>query len=61
MLHSDLRGDDRCGSSSIFCLRVEWDLSWYKAERNSKLHLIAAIIVIVAGLLTGFSQIEWLS
>lgn len=29
------------------------------AERNAKVHLIAAMIVIVAGFMTGLSQIEW--
>ena len=30
-----------------------------KAERNLKFHLVAAIVVIVAGLLTGLSVMEW--
>lgn len=29
------------------------------AERNTKLHLLATIIVILAGILTGLSQYEW--
>lgn len=30
-----------------------------KNERNFKLHIMAAIIVTIAALLTGMSQIEW--
>ena len=30
-----------------------------KAERNLKFHLVAAIVVILAGLYTGLSMIEW--
>lgn len=30
-----------------------------QAERNLKFHLLAAIVVILAGLLTGLSVIEW--
>jgi undecaprenol kinase len=29
------------------------------AEQNAKLHLVSAIIVIVAGFMTGLSQSEW--
>jgi undecaprenol kinase len=29
------------------------------AERNTKMHLLSAIIVIFAGILTGLSQYEW--
>lgn len=31
-----------------------------KAERNMKMHVLAAIVVVVAGVLTKLSQVEWL-
>ena len=42
-----------------------FDFAWsgilygVKAERNLKFHLIAAIVVLLAGLSTGLSVIEW--
>lgn len=43
-----------------FKYAMEGIIHCFKTERNFQLHVLSAIVVITAGLLTGLSKFEWM-
>lgn len=42
-----------------FQYAFEGVLHAFKVERNFKVHLLAAVIVVLSGVITGLSKVEW--
>lgn len=59
-MNSDFNGRRRWGIVRSFAFAIEGIIHSLKYERNIKIHLAAAIVVIILGVLYNISRFEWL-